>query len=214
MALMTPEALSKRLGRREDSSRERLLISANPEGALAESFRLLAANVEALLARTERRSLVVVSPNARDGRSLVAVNLALALAARQRVLLVEEDSRTLSGLLSRSIVPRNGIPPELARTVIETSHPGVYVRPRADGAPLVNEDLSRAIGMADRDGMLTIVDSPPALRSSDAFLLAQQVGSVLYVVRKDAAAMDVHRQIRKHIEILGARVIGLVLNEF
>ena len=214
MSVMTPEILARRLGRRPGDERGRLLISSNPEGPLAESFRLLAANVETLLARAARRTLVVASPNARDGRSLVAANLAIALSERNRVLLVEEDSRTLSGLLSHSMVPRNGIPPELSRAVIETSQPGVYVKPRADGAPLINEDLLATMSAASHDGMFTIIDSPPALQSSDAFLLARVAGNVLYVVRKDAAPIEVHRQVRKHIRLLDAQIIGLVLNEF
>jgi Mrp family chromosome partitioning ATPase len=214
MSVMTPDALARRFGRRTADLRGRLLVSSNPEGPLAESFRLLAANVAALLARAARRALVVVSPNPGDGRSLVAANLAIAMSERHRVLLVEEDTRTLSGLLSADIVRRNGIPPELARSVMETSQLGVYVKPRADGAPLVSEELNATIAAASMDGMFTIIDSPPALRSSDAFLLAQRAGSVLYVVRKDAGPLDVHRQVRKHLELLDAHIIGLVLNEF
>ena len=218
MSVMAPvEGLSRRLGirRTRDSRRERLLISRRPSGPLTESFRLLAANVEALLAGDRRRALVVVSANAGDGRSLVAANLAIALAEQHRVLLVEEDQRTLSRLfLSGNRLQRNGIPASLRRSVLETNQTGIYIRPGTDGPQLLHHDLASTIDVASADGMYTIIDSPPASQSSDAFLLAQQARNVLYVVRKDTASMEMQRQIRKHLERLNANIIGLVLNEF
>jgi Mrp family chromosome partitioning ATPase len=211
------EGLSRRLGvrRTRDSRRERLLISRRPSGPLTESFRLLAANVEALLAGDRRRALVVVSANAGDGRSLVAANLAIALSEQHRVLLVEEDERTLSRLfLSGNRLQRNGIPASLRRSVLETNQTGIYIRPGTEGLQLLHHDLASTIDVASADGMYTIIDSPPASQSSDAFLLAQRARNVLYVVRKDTASMEMQRQIRKHLERLNANIIGLVLNEF
>jgi Mrp family chromosome partitioning ATPase len=209
--------LSRRVGvrRAADTRRERLLISRRPAGPLTESFRLLAANVEALLAGNARRSLVVVSAHPGDGRSLVAANLAIALAEQHRVLLVDEDQRTLSGLfLSGNRLQRDGIPASLRRSVLETNQMGIYIKPGADGAQPLHGDLASTIDHASADGMYTIIDSPPASQSSDAFLLAQRAENVLYVVRKDKASMELHRQIRRHLERLNANIIGLVLNEF
>ncbi len=218
MSVMTPvEELSRRLGveRAPDRRRERLLISRRPSGPLSESFRLLAANVEALLANDKRRALVVVSANPGDGRSLVAANLSIALAEQHRVLLVDGDQRTLSGLfLSGNTLQRDGIPASLRRSVLETNQAGIYIRAGMDGVPLMHDDLASTIDVASADGMYTIIDSPPASQSSDAFLLAQRAGNVLYVVRKDTNSMEMHRQIRKHLERLNANIIGLVLNEF
>src|SRR5512141_3114899 len=178
MSVMTPvEGLSRRLGvgRAPDARRAQLLISRHPSSPLTESFRLLAANVEALLAGNARRALVVVSANPGDGRSLVAANLAIALAEQHRVLLVDEDQRTLSRLfLSGSTLGRDGIPASLRRSVLETNQTGIYIKPGTDGAPQAPDDLASTIEVASADGMYTIIDSPPASQSSDAFLLAQR----------------------------------------
>jgi Mrp family chromosome partitioning ATPase len=219
MSAITPaQDLPKRVGLWGDGAdkrRQQRLICRQPKSPLAESFHLLAANVETLLAESERRALVVVSPSPGDGRSLVAANLAIALAEEHRVLLIDEERRTLSGLfLSGETMRRDGIPPSLRRSVLETNQAGIYIKPGTEGETHVQYNLVKTIDVAEADGMYTIIDSPPASQSSEAFWLAQRAGSVLYVVRKDAVPMDVHREIRKHLERLNAKIIGLVLNEF
>src|SRR5918996_208742 len=81
--------------------------SSNPAARVAfdETFRLLRTNLQ-FLARGARplRSLTVVSPSEGDGKSSVALNLALSFAeAGQNVLLIEGDMRRPG--LSRSLRP-------------------------------------------------------------------------------------------------------------
>jgi polysaccharide biosynthesis transport protein len=79
--------------------------SAAARVAFDETFRLLRTNLQ-FLGRGDRplRSLTVVSPSEGDGKSSVALNLALSLAeAGQDVLLIEADMRRPG--LSRSLSP-------------------------------------------------------------------------------------------------------------
>lgn len=202
-------------------TREHLLISRQPSAPFAESFRLLAINMRTMLGTSPRRGVVVVSAYPGDGRSLVAANLAIALAEQDRVLLVDGRGeaagprRALSEMfLTGSRLNRDGLPAALHGVLLETNQPQVYMMPRTEPALSPEGELNGAVEEASAAGMYAVLDSPPALSSSDAFLLAQKVGNVLYVVRRKLGDMEEHRRVKDQLERLGANVLGIVVNEF
>ena len=75
------------------------------------------------------------------------------------------------------------------------------------------EYIQKMIETASRAGLFVIVASPPARLSSEAFALASNVGQVLYVVRRRVQDMEVHGEIKEHLDRLNARILGIVLNE-
>ncbi len=208
------------LGLFGSSSADQPLISDMQATPFAESFRLLALNVESMLAYDARKAVVVMSGYAKDGRSLVAANLALALSEQRQVLLIEESGRSssLSHSLTRAVSSTlgavgNGIPEDMRRSVVHTAHPRLYVMPRASQAGVTDEDVDAAVADASNAGMYTIIDSAPALSSSSAFREAQLAGNVLYVVRGTTTDVDAHRRVREQLERLNINVVGVLLNE-
>ncbi len=192
-----------------------LLISRRAEGAVAQSFRLLRANIEAILTHSTNRAIAVVSAHPGDGRSLVAGNLAVAFAEDHRVLLIEEEHGALSRLFRAGASQlRDGIPPELRRSVTETNRPGVYLMQWAEANQDNRYRIDDAIQAAAASDMYTIIDTPPTTLSSDGFLAARKAGNALYVMRAQNAGAPVHRRARVQIERLGSTVLGVVLNEF
>lgn len=71
------------------------------------------------------------------------------------------------------------------------------------------QQKSREEPLAD----FVILDSPPCLRYSDAFLLAPQVDGVLYVVRRRRQDVEAQQGIQARLRALGANVVGAVYNE-
>lgn len=72
-------------------------VSTHPHLPWAESFRMLRTNLRRLEDADEARCLAVVSPRSRDGRTSVAVNLAIAMCHSARnVLIIDADLRHCS----------------------------------------------------------------------------------------------------------------------
>ena len=74
---------------------KRRITLLQPESFVAEQFRTLRGRIDAIAAKQPVRSLAVTSPNAGDGKTTAAINLATvtALSLGRRVLLVDCDLR-------------------------------------------------------------------------------------------------------------------------
>ena len=201
---------------RQTRARE-LTIGSQMATPMAESFRLLALNMRAMLRGAPHRGVVVMSASPRDGRSLVAANLAIALAEESKVLLIDGDRR--GGLPLAELVPPSGgglaaeLPEILRGRAAATGQPRVWLMELRSLAVDSGEYIQKMIEAASRAGLFVIVDSPPAQLSSEAFALASNVGQVLYVVRRRVQDMEVHGEIKEHLDRLNARILGIVLNE-
>src|SRR5579864_565834 len=88
---------------------QRLVALSEPDGTGAEMFRVLATRLAHMQNKRRLQKLLITSSVVDEGKSVVAVNLALTLARRpnERVLLIESDLRrpTASLLLSSSPLP-------------------------------------------------------------------------------------------------------------
>jgi len=167
---------------------------------VAESFRLLALNVLQLLPDRQRRSILIVSAQDRDGRSFTAGLLALALfEIAPPVLLVDGDPLGAGGLHRF-----------LTSGKLRLAEPG-----RA-GTGTQTEFVAqtrRVMAEAEAAGFTVVVDTPACTRSSVAFSLANAVGGVLYVARRRAQDPAVHHDVRAQLDLLDAKVLGVVFHE-
>jgi protein-tyrosine kinase len=201
---------------------ERLVVSKNSGPLLVEQFRGLAAAL--LRAQGERhlKSIIVTSPSPGDGKSHVAVNLALTLSEsyRRRVLLVDADLRrpTLHALFR---MPNSAGLSELLKTETDGRAAGVQVsqtlRVLPAGGPeasplggLSSTRMKRVVASAATRFDWVIVDSPPVGVLADARLVSETVDAAVLVVR---AAVTRFQDLEAAIGTLGAeRILGVVLN--
>ncbi len=178
-----------------------------------EEFRVLALNVMAMLQGSRQKAITVFSHGRGEGRTLVAVELARALAGHTDVLLI--GGHPTAGGLHESVQlthPPNGsngdgasrsIPPEYRRIPLSMD-------PRTAWR---EQDLWRRIEQASADGVTVIIDAPASESSSDAFMLAQRSKNVLYVIRNKPQDMAPHRRAMDHLRRLDTRILGIVLND-
>jgi hypothetical protein len=226
MELLGPATeMTRRLrGLRPFRVHEETLLGPQDEGAFAESFRLLALNVRRSVEGHRGRTLLVMSAFSGDGRSTVAANLAIAIGENSRVLLANfrPDARRDPGWLQSALINRNngntpagpnGLPDSIPGHLRQTVHPNVWFMDLGKRV-LTDGHLDEIIRLAGDNGLVTVIDSPPATESSDAYGLAQQAGKVLYVVRRRPQDLAVHRGVLDTLTRLGADVVGLVVNDF
>jgi protein-tyrosine kinase len=198
-----------------------------------EEFRLIKRNLLRAWSTGEaggdppaRRSILVASAWPGEGKTFVALGLALAFAAEAdgEALLVDTDTHhplleayfrcpTGTGLVDVLEGRR-----ELADVVLATSRPKLVILPAGRGGPQVPELLASermpallAEMTAHRPNRVVVIDTPPCLASSDAATLAPMVGQIVLVV-------EAHRTQRQEIEsalavLGGGQRISLLLNK-
>jgi succinoglycan biosynthesis transport protein ExoP len=232
--IYTPEELRKATGmpylggiarhrRLRGKDVAQIVVHARPETLAAESYRMLRTNLQLAGTDLHLPSLLVTSPSRGDGKSEVAVNLAVSLArAGKQVILVDANLRRpriaglfglpddygLSNLLD---APDQGLAPHPIDAI-----PGLSVLPAGPVAPNSSEIVGsqrmyRLLQEFKAQADVIIFDSPPLLYS-DALVLAPQVDGVLLVVNSGTTGRENTINAVESLRLVGAHLIGTVLN--
>ena len=201
------------------------LINSGVPPHFAEAFRKVRTGV-VFSSTDDKHSLVITSTGPGEGKSVVTTNLGIGLAqAGQRVLLIDADMRrpslhTTFGLdqapgLSDLLVEQA----EVTDVMRVTSVPGLWLTPAGTlppnpaellGSNRFRKLLASLAELAHFDWVL--LDSPPVMAVTDASLVANVAGGVIFVV---GAEMTSHRAAQQAVDTLkaaSARVVGAVLN--
>ena len=198
------------------------------EHALRDRFALLKTNLDFLAERDSPRVVIATSPAVGEGKSTIAMRLALACAADdERVVVVEGDLRKpglrrAAGLDERADQP--GLADYLAGSIGEfdvlsgdAAHPDMTFiwAGYADPDPvtlLSSERLESLIDSLRLEYDRVIVDSPPISVGADASLLAARADAVLYVVNEPSTTRGQARSGIVQVEKVRPAQIGVVLN--
>lgn len=210
-----------------------LLVPGAPGGSLAEELRLvkrrLLASVDARIARGDDRARVVLIASGQpgEGKTFMALNLALSIATEQErsVLLIDGDNAKPE-LLARMGVAEEGpgfldsladprIDPE--SLVLGTDIPRLCVLPAGRKDRNIPEYFASArmpeliTRLCETDpSRIILIDSSPALAASATGVLAQHAGQTLVVVKADTTA---EADLKETLDLLsGCDELALVLN--
>ena len=225
-------------GERHPIDREQLraagfIVPGDPVTALLEEFRLVKRGL--MLAAAESRAgigaphgerILIASAHAGEGKTWVAVNLALAIAAEKdnEVLLVDADFAKPSVLSTLGLPGGPGLMDALADPalavedcVLGTDVPGLYVLPAGQTTHSDTEFLAAAHAARVLERLsehspsrLIIFDSPPVLAASPAAELASIVGQTVVVVRAESTG---EAALKDALSLLsGCEDIKLLLN--
>ncbi len=194
-----------------------------PQSLTAESFRQLRT---ALLysSDTELKTLLVTSPKADEGKTVVACNLAATLAASGcRVLLIDANFRRPRIHRVFDLPNTVGLSSVLARlssfdeSVRSTSVANLDVLvcgpvPPSPADLLGSEAMQKVLAEARRRYDNVIIDGTPVLVVADSHVLCRLVDGVTMVIncRKTSRGMAIRS--RRMLLGLRARVVGAVLN--
>ena len=188
----------------------------------AEAFRHLHAGLYAG-GGAHPQVVLVGGPDAHSGKSLVASNLAIAAAqAGRRTLLVDADLRepTVGSLLGLGTSAPLGEGPEETNLVYwSTAVPGLFAMtpremaqaPEQMWAPHVIGALLQNLRSAFD---IVVVDTPAALASADATLLAPHADAALLIAEADNTDLDAMTQVATELAGVGLTRVGAVLNRF
>lgn len=199
------------------------LITSGVPPSFAEAFRVVRTNVLFSSAEESARSVLVASAGPGEGKTLVASNLAIALAqAGQRVLIIDGDLRRprLHDVFSVKQEPGLSnliVGDAKAADVFRASQVGVTVLPSGRIPPNPAELLGskRFKDLLARLGEhfdWIVIDSPPVMVVTDPMVVAHIVSGVLFVVSADATSRHTARTAIDQLVTSRAHVLGAVLN--
>lgn len=170
--------------------------------------------------------ILVTSTIGSEGKSLIALNLAVAFARAEKTLLIDGDMRRpavgrmlglprdapgLSELLTANA--------RLNHCVVATGVRDLDALPTGFIPPdplqiLSSSRMANALKVLAHSYARIIIDCPPILPVSDAAVLSKYADCVLYVVKSDATAVPQIRNGLGMLERVNAPVMGIVLTQF
>ena len=200
---------------------------------MAEELRLIkrpllsAAFAQGLAAVENANLIMVTSANPKEGKTFIATNLALSMASEHdvHVLLIDADVANPSipkilgfeaetGLIDAVTDASIDLSDVMIRTNIDNLILLPAGRPRPGASELLaSARMSRFVNdiakrYADR---VILFDSPPVLARSEAMVLAQHVGQVVFVVEAERTSRTA---MSEALGMIGqAKLGGVVLNK-
>lgn len=191
--------------------------------AVAEDFRLIkrpllrnARGEHDVPAIHHGNLIVVTSALTGEGKTYCAVNLAMSIAMEMdnTVLLIDANVARPSVLSVLGLSPEPGLmdillhdETSLADVILRTNVPGLSILPAGHANKRATELLASrnmrrllteiAERYADR---IVIFDSPPLLMTTEASVLAAQMGQIVMVVEAEQTTQHAVKEALKHIE--------------
>jgi protein-tyrosine kinase len=204
----------------------RLIIHQESLSRAAEQFQVLRANLESWVLEHNQRIILITSALPGEGKSFVALNLAVALShAGSNVLLIDADLRAPSLHIPFNLVPLGGLLPylegkqEFAESITPTPERRLKLLAAAGVTLLGSEALAgprmRALIECARQlepPHIVLLDSPAAAVGTEVQLLSKLVDGALLVV---SANMTPRAAVTRALELIkGAPMVTAVLNRF
>jgi capsular exopolysaccharide synthesis family protein len=207
------------------SSDDRIPALFSAYGFASEQFRLLATRLQQMQQKGTLKSILLTSSVAQEGKSLLTVNLAMALAqgARQKILVVDADLRNSGVCRTLRMEERSGI-----RDWYQSNRPitdficrlaglNVWVLPAGlevvDPLELLKSPrMSKLVSEMSAAFDWLLIDSTPLLPIADAEVLSGIADGTIVVVRRDKGVKPELKQALSRVA--PSKMIGLLLNDF
>jgi capsular exopolysaccharide synthesis family protein len=212
-----------------------------PKSMMAESFRALRTNIQFKEAEKKIETIGIASTSPEEGKTLVAVNLAVTIAqAGMKVLLVGSDLRKpaidkvfgvemtpgLTDILMGNYPWRDTVKTVTDIIMGQMSTDEVMMTPGLDNLHLItsgpippnpaelieSERLTAFIQEAKKEYDLILFDSTPILSTADAAILGTKLDGVLLVYRVGTVSRGLLRRSTAQLRQVKCNIMGVVLN--
>jgi capsular exopolysaccharide synthesis family protein len=219
----------------------RLISHFLPTSTSAENFRALRTNLNFLNLDKSIKTIVFTSSSPEEGKTTVAVNLAITMAqGGSKVLLVEGDLRRAVIAKLFGIEPVPGLADVILgnyewRSVVRTitdlitgkmSMDEIMLTPGMDNlhiitggssapnpAELINSKLvPEFIKQASSEYDIILIDAPPVLAATEASIWGSLADGAIIVYQVGKIARGALKRAKAQLDHVGARIFGVVLN--
>ncbi|MCK4320999.1 polysaccharide biosynthesis tyrosine autokinase [candidate division WOR-3 bacterium] len=204
-----------------------IMVDKNYDYHLGEAIRRLRTNIKLSKVNKPHSSLLIASPNAGCGKSIISINLAISFASSgNKVLLVDTDLRRPAIEDYLQIHVDKGLSELLkgddnveiitfyhgeATFFIDILPSGIL--PENPSELLDSDRMSELIAKWRENYDIIIFDSPPLLMVSDGFILGSMVDKTLLVVACGETTREMISQTIIQFNNLDISSIGFVINK-
>ena len=206
---------------RGPSKGEPPLVKAQGVSAFSEALQLVGTG---LAGRIEKgvRTILITSAKAKEGKTVLAVNLAQVLSQYgRRVLLIDGNLR------KPEVASLLGLPGDrgLAEALDNQRNPMDYLvdaeaftvlpggTPPSNPVELLSSPaMTLFLQQAQQRFDVVLIDSPPAIGFAETKALAKGVGGALLVVKGGSTSFESLKETKDELEAVGVPLVGAVLN--
>ncbi|MDD2720000.1 MAG: polysaccharide biosynthesis tyrosine autokinase [Gallionella sp.] len=196
-----------------------------PQSLFAEAIKTIRTGILLSGIDHPKKTLLVTSSVPGEGKSTVAIDLALAHAQTKRVLLIDADMRRPS---IAKVLGLDNTHPGLSMLVlgmvklencvykIEGSTLDVLTAGSIPPNPLeliLSEKFKGLLAELSKQYDIIMIDSPPVQLVSDAVVLASMATGVVFVLKADSTPFQLARRAIYSLQRSGANMFGVVLNK-
>lgn len=209
--------------RKELFDAEKMLLSDKSPFTMQEAYKTLRTNVTFSLPGSGCKCIGIVSADRGDGKSSIAINLAISMAQiNKKVMLLDCDMRlpTIAMKLGEKSTP--GLSDYLSGSIAElpVNHvadknldivPAGYIPP--DSTTLIaSDEMLKLISDLKEKYEYIIFDFPPVNIVSDAVMLSGVIDGYLVIVRHNTSEYPKISMALRQLRFADTKVIGFVYN--
>ena len=208
-------------------NKDELYVRSHPTAPQSEAIKLAASNVSFLIGE-EKKAIAITSVSPGEGKSFVAANTAFYMASsgyktilidldlrRPRVeKILKLDTKKTSGKGITDLI-KGEI--ELDQAIVKDYDKNLDVMPMGTRATnptllLSSKKLETILNTLKERYDRVIIDTPPALVTSDVSLIANKLDGIVLVVKPGIALKDGLRITINNLRTVGAPLLGVLVN--
>ncbi len=204
---------------------KKMILSENSSFPMREAYKTLRTNVLFSLPGTDSKCIGVVSANRGEGKSTIAINIAVSLAqTNKKVIVVDCDMRLPTIAAKIGIKTKPGLSNYLAGSddiqsnlIQRVSEYGIDVLASGDIPPdptslLSSQQMDNLIALLKEYYDYVILDFPPVTIVTDAAILSGKVDGYLLVVRHNLSEYKKIKETFRQLEFSDAKILGMIYN--
>jgi len=202
------------------------LVQLQPKGGFAEAIRTVRTSMVLSTLDSQHSAWLITSSVPGEGKTTLAMNIGFAMAQMETggVILIDGDIRRGSiakrlGLPSRTMGLSHFLAHEAELDACIQVYPDSKLNimsagliPSNPSELLSSHRFSLLLDALKTRFSIVLIDSPPVQNVSDAYLLAQYVDSVVFIVNADKTPVDLIKRGIKGLRNFGDAKTSVVLN--
>lgn len=199
-------------------------LNRNTDLAISSIFGKLKANIDFSFIESQPRTVLFTSSLPNEGKTTIAVNTAIAMAASdKKTLILDADMRNPSVHLLFNCVNTRGLSDLISQGgdwrqyIIKPNIPNLYLinagrKPMNPAKFLTSGRFLKLLEEFSREFDYVVIDMPPVLLVPDSQLVAPHVDGVVLVIRKGKTNISAAKAAQDSLKRANANIIGAVLN--
>ncbi|NLL04360.1 MAG: polysaccharide biosynthesis tyrosine autokinase [Clostridiaceae bacterium] len=204
-----------------------LITKNDPKAPASEAFREIRTNLHYMSVDKELKSIVITSPTLGDGKTVTAVNVAVAFAkSGKKVLVIDADLRKpkvhhyfgIANEKGLTNIIKGDIDDKEINSMTLRGIQNLFVIPSGPIPPnpaeiLSSNKMQQLLEKLKDDYDTIIIDTPPVGQVTDAAILAGTTDGAILVFACSQTRIDMAKRAKKALASVNSNIIGTVLTK-